>query len=159
MPEPKDAQSLLDLIFPKYLRQSNSISDDEARMLYAMWYGSPVGTEKFASPAEADTGIIQSLKTKGFVCGYGAELAFTEKGKKIIVEMVTNEPNALEKTGEIPYSKLKAKASHRPRQTFVTKHAAKDEEEPKKEHTFNLRRLSVLRMGINDSDNKQQGQS
>ena len=118
----KDAQSIFDILFPKSLRMQASLSDSEANLLYRLWKNSPVGTNKFAVNEESDQKIIASLKVKGFLAGFSGALEFTDKGKKIIVEMVTHQPNGFDRRAtEISYSQIKAKASKRPRQSLVKK--------------------------------------
>lgn len=143
-----EAQSLFDLIFPKDMRAQIGLSDAEAGVIYKMWKNSPPGAQQFAVPAETDRGIVSSLKTKGYVAGFGNGIELTEKGKKVIVEMVTHEPNSFEKhAAEVSYNTIKAQTSKRPRQAFIKKQASK---EPK---SFNLKRVSLKKMEGNDADN------
>lgn len=138
------AQSLFDLIFPKSMRIQAGLSDSEAHLLYNMWKGSPAGATNFMVPAGSDKRNVSALKTKGYLSGFGDGLELTERGKKVIVEMVTHEPNAFEKHAkEVSYTGIKSKSASRPKQSFLKK-ASK---EPKKSKTFNLRKASIRRMG------------
>ena len=147
----KSGQSLFDLVFPKNMRLQAGLTDSEAQALYNLWKGSPIGTTKFAMGENIDKNQILALKTKGYLVGYGDNIQLTSKGKKVIVEMATHEPNAFEKhAGELTYSGIKSKANTRPRQAFFKKQANK-----KQGKVFNLRKASVLRMGQNaNNDNK-----
>jgi len=133
------AQSLFDLLFPREMRQQAGLTDAEAGVLYTMWKTAPRGTTSFASSGY-DNNLLSGLKSKGYLAGMGGALELTDKGKKIIVEMVTHEPNAFEKKGkEVSYNQIRAKKSDRPRQAF--KKASKDDDK-----VFNLRIESIRRM-------------
>ena len=140
----KNAQSLFDLIFPKNLRDKAGLTDAEAGLLYGMWKAAPSGSTAFSLPLGGDKKHVVALKTKGYLAGFGNSIELTEKGKKVIVEMVTHEPNSFEKHAtEISYSGIKSKkASVRPRQAFLKKQASKTVSK-----TFNLRKTSLYRMG------------
>jgi len=137
------AQSLFDLIFPKEMRTQAGLSDQEASVIYNMWKLSPVGSKQFAMPPETDRKLVSALKTKGYLAGFGTGIELTEKGIKVIVEMVTHEPNSLDKQAkELPYSIVKAKVNKRPIQALVKKQASKDPEIK----SFNLKRRSLQRL-------------
>lgn len=116
-----------------------ALSDAEATLLYSMWKNAPPGAKAFKVPAGADNKYATGLKSKGYIVGFGDGLEITDKGRKVIVEMVTNEPNAFSKKASVPYSQLKKKAS-RPKQSLVKK--ASRESKP----AFNLRKKSVENM-------------
>ena len=106
-----DAQIILDIILPKEMKMHdpNNPSDREVEALYAMWKTSPPGANVFSVPVE-HRGLINQWKAKGLVSGFSDSLSLTDKGKKVIIEMVTNEPNAFEKSAKAPsYSQVKAK--------------------------------------------------
>lgn len=108
----KKAQIMLDIILPKHISlDPKAPSDTEAAALYKLWKGSPPGTESFRVPP----GMIEhmsSWKIKGLVDGMSDGVVLTDKGRKLIIEMVTNEPNAFAKEAEAPrYSVVKAKKS------------------------------------------------
>lgn len=145
----KAQQSLFDLIFPKQQRQQAGLSDDEAGLIYQMWKNAPTGAQSFVVPADADSRTVFALKEKGYLFGMGPGLELTDKGKKVIVEMVTHEPNAfLKQARDVQYSSIKA--STRPRQSLVKKQkvASKAPEPP----TFNLRQHSLKRMSGEDAN-------
>ena len=108
MPKRK-AQIMLDIILPKNIRlDSSSPSDVEASALYDMWRESPPGTNAFSVP-KGMLRHINAWKTKGLVEGFSNSLALTDKGRKLINEMVTSEPNSFEKKASMPkYSTIKA---------------------------------------------------
>jgi hypothetical protein len=138
-------QSLFDFIFTKQLRADAGLTDPEANAIYTLWKNSPIGTTKFSSfSCGVENKILTALKTKGYLAGFGDNVELTEKGKKVIIEMATHEPNAFEKHAkQVQYSSiLTKKASRRGRQTFL-KHASKDGK------IFNLRKESIRRMGLN----------
>lgn len=138
----KLSQSLFDIIFPQQMRQQIGLTDKEAGVLYSMWKDSPVGADRFSSN-DIDGKTMNSLKIKGYLAGFGDGVELTEKGKKIIVEMVTHEPNALDKkASNVQYSSIKNK-TQRQKQAFKKKTASKTASE----RTFNLRRESLRRMG------------
>jgi len=117
---------------------SYGLTDEEANALYAMWKATPSGV-KTLDPV-GDEKVIRALKSKGYLSVLGGPLELTEKGRKIIVEMVTHEPNALQKDSQMPaYSEIKG-SQRRAKQTFtgrVKKRADKEDEEAR---SFNLRR-------------------
>ena len=136
-------QSLFDLLFPKSLRVQVGLTDIEANALYTLWKNSPAGATSFAIKADMDNRTLTALKTKGYLAGVGGEIELTDKGKKVIVEMVTHEPNAFSKqASEISYSGIKSKsaANKRPRQAHVKKVASKNEK------VFNLRKASLEKL-------------
>lgn len=137
------AQSLFDLIFPKDMRVQAGLTDEEASVIYGMWKNSPVGSKQFAISPEVDKKHISALKTKGYLAGFGSGIELTEKGRKVIVEMVTHEPNSLDKQAkEVAYSVVKAKVNKRPIQALVKKQASKTPETP----SFNLKRVSLRKL-------------
>jgi hypothetical protein len=150
----KAGQSLFDLIFlpGKTGKALFGLTDAEAKTLYDLWKNAPVGAKKFAINDDMDRSQITSLKTKGYLTGFGNGIELTSKGKKVIVEMVTHESNAFEKrASELSYSKIKANANRRPRQSLLRKKASKEV----KDKVFNLRKASILRMSkIEDRDNE-----
>jgi hypothetical protein len=130
-------KNLLDYLFPNLATNGVILTDDEASALYRIWNDSPPGSFKFRTPMSVDKRSLTALKSKGYITGYGDALELTERGRKVLVEMVTNEPNAFEKKSEISYSKIQSKkASMRPVQAHV-KRAAKNETE--KKNVFNLK--------------------
>lgn len=141
----KAAQSLFDLIFPKQQRLQAGLSDAEAGLIYQMWKSAPTGAQEFAVPAGADAKVVIALKEKGYLFGMGNGVELTDKGKKVIVEMVTHEPNAfLKQAKEVSYSMVKSKTCSRPIQSLVKKQklaSRKEEVQP-----FNLRQYSLRRM-------------
>jgi len=138
-------QSLFDILFPKSLRIQAGLSDAEANTLYNLWKGSPAGATTLQAQAGIEASNLNGLKTKGYLAGFGNSLELTENGKKVIVEMVTHEPNAFEKHAkEVSYSGIKAKSANaRPRQSFLKKASKEEMKEPK---VFNLRKASLRRM-------------
>lgn len=139
---PAEGQSLFDLMFPKQMRMQAGLTDAEASFLYNSWKNSPVGSFAIPVPQEAEKMQVNALKTKGYITGFGNGMELTDKGKKIIVEMVTHEPNSFEKRAkELSYSGIKAKSANaRPRQALLNKRASKEK------GSFNLRRESIKRM-------------
>jgi hypothetical protein len=126
----RESQFILDIILPKDFRPARSLpTDDEAKALYAMWKTSPNGRGKF-SLREDDKKFLSSWKVKGLVSGIAENLELTEKGRKLIVEMVTNEPNAFSANAQSPsYSELV--------RTKVAEKGAK----PNRKEAFNLRKM------------------
>lgn len=109
MPKRK-AQIMLDIILPKNIRMdSSSPSDVEASALYEMWKSSPPGTKEFMVP-KTMVRHINAWKANGLVAGFSNSLSLTDKGKKLINEMVTSEPNSFDKRASKPkYSSVKAR--------------------------------------------------
>jgi len=144
-PNLSTGQSIFDILFPKGFLDKINLNDDEARTLYDLWKASPAGSQTLTVQGNTNRRVIDALKTKGYVAGFGEDVELTEKGKKIIVEMVTHEPNAFEKHAkEMSYSGIKAKNAEnkRPKQAFFNKQASKK----KQGKTFNLRKESIRRM-------------
>ena len=114
---------LFDFLMYKPYGKGPILTDDEAQTLYNLWKTSKPGERKFVP---ASKGEIISLKAKGYLSG-ATEVELTDRGRKVIVEMVTREPSALEKSSDPPpYSKIKTMANRRPRQTFVEKKAGRE---------------------------------
>lgn len=149
----KESQFMFEIYFPREMMDGFGITDKEANFLYKLWKESSPGTKKFTSK-KADNDVLIGLKSKGYVVG-GEEFEFTEKGQKIIVEMVTNEPNSFSKksntSSTVSYSGIKSKqaANRREKQAFTKKkHAnANPSSEP-----FNLRKESLKNMRSNNDD-------
>jgi hypothetical protein len=125
---------MLELLVPmnhfNQFQNSFSVDDKEASFLYGLWKESSPGTNKFKI-SNKDAGLISNLKKKGYISSSGDNLEFTDKAKKIIIEMVTNEPNALEKnSASLSYSKIKDKNASKKRssnQAFLKKKASIEE--------------------------------
>jgi hypothetical protein len=124
----KSAQSIWQVILPSLCSPEDyGLSDAEAGLLYRMWQSAPKGEKKLNATA-ADGRSLVLLKAKGYVEGGGLDAVLTEKGRKVIVEMATHEPNAFEKNGnEVSYNKIKAKrkSDAREKQAFVKRKASK----------------------------------
>ena len=128
-----------------------AIADDEATLLYNIWKASPPGSNVFAPPNGSDERKVMALKAKGFISGFGNRLEMTEKGRRIVVEMVTHEPNAFEvKQAMSSYSDIKKNGCKRPVQSLLRKHAQAEDKAEKP--AFNLRNESVKRISNADSD-------
>ena len=101
----KKAQILLDIILPNFVLDPNMPTDDEASALYEMWKRAPQGEKSFA---HGDRSMVNAWKAKGLVDGISDCLSLTDKGRKVIRDMVTNEPNSFDKTAKMPaYSNIK----------------------------------------------------
>lgn len=113
-----DAQFVLDIILPKNMYTDHSAPNDaEANALYSLWKDSPPGGDNFVVPTH-HRHLINAWKAKGLVQGFSDSLSLTDKGRKLIIEMVTNEPNSFAKNAKAPrYSEVRAKkaASKKPR--------------------------------------------
>lgn len=111
---------LFDFLMYRPYGKGPILTDDEAQTLYNLWKTSKPGERKFVP---ASKGEIVALKAKGYLAGT-TEVELTDRGRKVIVEMVTREPSILEKSSDPPpYSKIKAMAKRRPRQSFIEKKA------------------------------------
>lgn len=134
----KTSQFMFEIFLPREVfEQLSGLNDKEADVLYRLWKEAAPGSKKFSS-GSGDKDAIVGLKSKGYIAGHGDELEFTDKGKKIIREMVTAEPNSFDKNSQTKsYSKIKEKSA-RQRTTF-TKQASKAE-------PFNLRSEAVKKM-------------
>lgn len=138
----KKAQIMLDIILPKNIRMDrNSPTDNEAGALYSMWKSSPPNTQTFKVPDEYRR-HINAWKSKGLVEGFSDSLFLTDKGKKLIIEMVTSEPNSFCKNASGPvYSQVKA-------QKEAIKNANKIKGASKnKRESFNLKKERDARRG------------
>ena len=104
----KKGQFILDIILPKDFRPAKSLpTDEEAKALYSMWKTSPTGTGRFSLKDDDSRRFLNAWKVKGLVSGISDNLELTERGRKLIVEMVTNEPNAFSSSARIPsYSEI-----------------------------------------------------
>ena len=104
------------------LFKQNRISDDEALALYNAWRDTPPGEDIVADGSSMRTLVSKGfLKPRGRQEGTASKFALTQEGRMILVEMVTNLPNALTPDAEMPtYSKIKSRAK-RARQTFLKK--------------------------------------
>lgn len=121
---PLHESQLLRIVIPMQQYDPMALTDAEADFLYAMWKGAAPGSKVFSSKG-MDTGHIFRLKDKGYLQGPGQDVELTAKGKKLIIEMVTNEPNSfLKQAGsakDVQYREVRAKkeAAKRPRQTHT----------------------------------------
>lgn len=114
----KQSQSIFELIRLIPIRREPPISDAEADALYGLWMSAEPGSSVVASSLGDKS--IRSLLAKGYVRQAGSNLEITEKGRQIIVEMVTHAPNALDKGGKMPsYRDIKAKVARSGKQTFT----------------------------------------
>jgi hypothetical protein len=121
-------------------QQAQLLTDEEADILYGMWKSSSPGARGVAPPS-GKSGAVRSLKAKGYVSGIDV-LELTERGRKVIVEMATREPNALDRRAMPAYSDIKKSANKRSRQTFTrtVKSAGSSEA-----NSFNLHRRRMER--------------
>lgn len=84
------------------------ISDAEAQTLYDMWQKSPPGGNKIEAAGDAE--VLKTLSSKGYIRSSSGGVEITDKGRAIIVEMVTNAPNALSSKPMPTYRQIKLKA-------------------------------------------------
>lgn len=111
MSSKKTSQFILDIVLPKEFKMDTrrGPNDVEANALYSLWKNSKPGQEAFEVPNEHKQ-HINGWKANGLVEGFSNGLKLTDKGRKMIIEMVTSEPNAFEKNARSPlYSEVKAK--------------------------------------------------
>jgi hypothetical protein len=138
----KQAQGLFDIFlnedFQKMIRGGDVITDAEAHFLFAAWKQSPPGQDIVIPTNAAEH--VNSLKAKGFLTSIGNDVRLTDKGRKVIVEMVTHVPNSFSKKAMPIYSKIKS-AKKRSIQSLVKKTAGKDEKK-----SYNMRRESLRRL-------------
>lgn len=108
-------------ILRKFMDSVGGISDQEANSLYSAWKSTDPGSSKLK--AGLSESHVSSLRAKGYVTVQPDGVELTDKGRKIIIEMVTNAPNSFSKDAKDPsYTEIKRKqASRRPRETFVQK--------------------------------------
>jgi hypothetical protein len=133
----KQSQYLLDIILPKDFRPTKNVpTDEEAKALYTLWKDAPNGTSAFALD-NGNKKFLSGWKVKGLVSGIAEHIELTEKGRKLIVEMVTNEPNAFSKSSAVETNK-------------IVKNSMKDKKEPEQK-PFNLKKE---RQRHGNSDNK-----
>jgi hypothetical protein len=106
----KEAQLFFEIIFPRGMIENYGISDAEANLLYSLWKEASPGTTKFKQGS--DNTALVGLKSKGYIINQGDGLEITDKGKKVIREMVTNEPNSFAKAKKpVSYSEIKARTA------------------------------------------------
>jgi hypothetical protein len=122
------AAQFIDIILLKKFIEQNTLSDKEASSLYDAWCKIPPGSIEIP-----EGGIpqkeLKSLHIKGYISDEQGKTILTERGRKVIVEFVTNQPNAFARKKDNPtYNEIKHKASKRSRLAFKNKVA------------FNLRR-------------------
>lgn len=84
------------------------VSDEEASTLYNMWLKAPPGSNQIVAGGKPE--VLKSLQTKGYIRGSANAVEITDKGRAIIVEMVTNAPNALDGKPMPTYRQIKLKA-------------------------------------------------
>lgn len=120
----KESQSIFELIRMFPTRREPGISDTEADALYKLWLGASPGSSKIK--ASSDIKDLRSLIAKGYIRQSGVGMEITDKGRQIIVEMVTHAPNALDKSATMPtYKDIKSRVARSGKQTF-TKRAERD---------------------------------
>lgn len=123
----RESQTLFDIIRLLPMRNEPSISDGEAEALYRLWLQMAPGSTKVANSDNKD---IRSLVAKGLVRTSIGGVEITDKGRQVIVEMVTHAPNALDGEAKMPsYRDIRAKVA-RSKQTFVKK-------AERERHTYN----------------------
>lgn len=139
----KESQYILDIILPKNFRPSRNLpTNEEASVLFSLWKRCP-GDLVFALN-ENEKKFMNAWKAKGLVSGMSDSLQLTDKGKHIIVEMVTNEPNSFDKNATSKkYSDIvEAKKTHNEKLTKkafnlkeerMKRNAGKDNQQSKKE--------------------------
>lgn len=120
----RQSQSIMDVLrmLPMlYLKTRKlPVTDEQASALYSMWLNAPPGQNVLTADAGDDN--IKALAAGGFVRVSGAGVEITDKGRKVICEMVTHAPNSLDVNGKMPsYREIKTKASRGGRETFIKK--------------------------------------
>lgn len=101
----------MDILLIRRLVEQHAISDSEAKALYEAWKQSPPGS-KVLDANRLGEKYLSSLNRKKYISQNGDKFILTEQGRKVIIEMVTNQPNAFEKDPQPPsYSEIKKKAS------------------------------------------------
>lgn len=103
-----------------FLPRGNLISDAEAKVLYEAWRSSPPGEDLSIANVHAKPLVSKGLLRKKSLQG-SAQYSLTPEGRKILVEMVTNEPSRFCPDSNMPpYREIKAKAA-RARRSFIKK--------------------------------------
>lgn len=116
----KESQNFFQL-FMNQFGDSLGLTDKEADALYSMWKTSSSNTTRYSSNA-LPKNMVLSLKTKGYIHGGLDQFELTEKGRKLIVEMATNESSILTSSHKSrTYSEIKQNKCARKRQTFTKK--------------------------------------
>lgn len=102
------------------MRRGLALSDDEARALYELWAKAPPGSSTIM--ADAKDKSMRTLVSKGYVRTSPDGVEITDKGREVIVEMVTHVPNALDKGAKMPsYKEIKSKIAKNSRLSLVKK--------------------------------------
>ena len=106
----------------KYVTASNK----DATLLYELWQkGTSADNnrrvfdlEKSKQSAKLSAMDITKLKTLGFISGNGDKVAFTEKGKKVLITMTLSEPNKFALRAQAkPYNEILASLNSRKKKT------------------------------------------
>jgi hypothetical protein len=119
----KTSQFILDIILPKTRRADPmQPTDDEAGALYSLWKNSPPGAASFSLPREQKH-MLSAWKVKGLVDGMADQLRLTDRGRKLIIEMVTSEPNAFSKGTTLSYGDIRSKKRSENERRLMTRKA------------------------------------
>jgi len=101
----------MDILLLRNIMESFSLSDAEAKALYKGWEETPPGSKVLDAMAIGEK-YLPALNKKKYIERKADGFVLTERGRKVIIEMVTNQPNAFEKEPERPsYSQIKKKSA------------------------------------------------
>ena len=101
----------MDILLIRKIMDNFTLSDSEAKALYDSWKNTNPGSKYLDANAIGEK-HLSSLNKKRFIERKAEGFVLTEEGRKVIIEMVTNQPNAFDKKAQPPaYSEIKNKCA------------------------------------------------
>jgi hypothetical protein len=134
------------VIVPMTQVEQDKPSDEAVDALYKLWKSAPPGS-KTLSASGIDSKLLRNLREYNVIQANGEAIELTDRGRRLISEMVTREPNSfLRNAGDVTYRRVRAdkEAFNRPRQTHVQKRRATASRSPRA--AYNLREESIRNM-------------
>jgi hypothetical protein len=129
---PKEGQ-FMDILLVRRMLENYTLSDSEARVLYEAWEKTPPGSKVLDAKSIGDK-YLASLNKKKYIEHRVDGFVLTEEGRKVIIEMVTNQPNAFDKKASPPsYSQIKNKSASMKKRAILKRKKAYNLREAKKD--------------------------
>jgi len=108
---PTKEGQFMDILLVRRMIDNYMLSDSEAKVLYEAWANTPPGSKILDSKSIGDK-YLSSLNKKRYIERKADGFVLTEEGRKVIIEMVTNQPNAFDRKASPPsYSQIKSKSA------------------------------------------------
>jgi hypothetical protein len=130
---PRKESQFMDILLVRRMLENYTLSDSEAKALYEAWEKTPPGSRYLDSSIMGDK-YVASLNKKRYIERRAEGFVLTEHGRKVIIEMVTNQPNAFDKKASPPsYSQIKSRAASLNKRAVLKRKKAYNLKEAKKD--------------------------